>query len=59
MQIMMHPMNFHIPTEQDIQTAFEQGEAAVQNLVYALAKQIEELAQLPAFCAMKGDSHWG
>ena len=43
---MIHPMNFHIPTEQAIHTAFEQGEAAVKNLVYALAKQIEELAQL-------------
>jgi transposase len=38
-------MNFRTPTDQDIQTAFEQGEAAVKDLVHALAHQIEELAQ--------------
>jgi transposase len=42
---MIHPMNFRTPTDQDIHTAFEQGEAAVKDLVHALANQIEELAQ--------------
>jgi len=38
-------MNFRTPPDQDIQTAFAQGEAAVRALVHALATQIEELAQ--------------
>jgi hypothetical protein len=38
-------MNFRTPTDQDIHTAFEQGEAAVKDVVHALANQIEELAQ--------------
>jgi hypothetical protein len=42
---MLHPMNFRTPTDQDIHTAFEQGESAVRSLVHALGKQIEELAQ--------------
>src|SRR6266487_5520231 len=42
---MIHSMNFRTPTDQDIHTAFEQGEAAVRDLVHALATQIEELAQ--------------
>ena len=42
---MIHLMNFRTPTDQDIHTAFEQGEAAVRDLVRALATQIEELAQ--------------
>jgi len=45
MQIMLHPMNLRTPTDQDIHTAFEQGEAAVRDLVHNLATQIEELAQ--------------
>jgi len=42
---MIHAMNFRTPTDQDIHTAFEQGEAAGRALVHALATQIEELAQ--------------
>jgi transposase len=42
---MIHPMNFQTPTDQDIHAAFEQGEAAVRDLVHALANQIAELAQ--------------
>ena len=41
---MIHSMNFRTPTDQDIHTAFEQGESAVRSLVHALGKQIEELA---------------
>jgi hypothetical protein len=43
---MIQPMNFRTPTDQDIHTAFEQGEVAVRALVYALATQIEALVQL-------------
>ena len=43
---MIQPMNFRTPTDQDIHTAFEQGEVAVRDLVYALATQIEALMQL-------------
>jgi hypothetical protein len=39
-------MNFHTPTDQDIHTAFEQGEAAVKDLVHTVATQIEERAQI-------------
>jgi len=42
---MIHFMNVRTPTDQDIHTAFEQGEVAVRALVHALATQIEELAQ--------------
>src|SRR4029453_18486418 len=43
---MSQPMSFRTPTDQDIHTAFEQGEAAVRDLVDALATQIEALVQL-------------
>jgi hypothetical protein len=43
---MIQPMNVRTPTDQDIHTAFEQGEAAVWDLVYALATQIEALVPL-------------
>ena len=42
---MIHRMNFHTPTDEDIHTAFEQGEAAVRTVVWALSTQIEELTQ--------------
>ncbi len=42
---MIHLMNFRTPTDQDIHTAFEQGEAAVRDLVHGLANQIAELTQ--------------
>jgi hypothetical protein len=43
---MIQPMNFRTPTDHDIHTAFEPGEVAVRDLVYALATRIEALGQL-------------
>ncbi len=42
---MIHPMNFQMPTDEAIHTAFEQGEAAVMALFYEVAAQVTELAQ--------------
>lgn len=42
---MIHPMNFQMPTDEEIHTAFEQGEAAVMALFYAVATQVAALAQ--------------
>ena len=45
MQFMLRPMNFHLPTDEDIHTAFEQGEAVVMALFHDVAAQVTELAQ--------------
>ena len=42
---MLLPMNFQMPTDEEIHTAFEQGEAAVMALVHEVAAQVTELAQ--------------
>src|SRR6267143_533463 len=42
---MIHPMNFHMPTDEEIHTAFEQGEAAVMAVFHAMATQVAALAQ--------------
>jgi transposase len=38
-------MNFHMPTDEDIHTAFEQGEASVMALFHQVVGQVAELAQ--------------
>ena len=45
MQFMLLPMNFHVPTDEEIHTAFAQGEAAVMALFHEVAAQVAELAQ--------------
>jgi hypothetical protein len=42
---MIHPMNFHMPTDEEIHTAFEQGEAAVMAVFHPVATQVAALAQ--------------
>ncbi len=42
---MIRPMNFQIPTDEDIHTAFEKGELAVMDLFYDVVRQMSELAQ--------------
>ena len=42
---MIHPMNFHMPTDEEIHTAFEQGEAAVMAVFHTVATQVAALAQ--------------
>ena len=38
-------MNFHMPTDEEIHTAFEQGEASVIALFHEVTSQVRELAQ--------------
>jgi transposase len=45
MQFMLRPMHFQMPTDEEIHTAFEQGEAAVLALFHDVAAQVTELAQ--------------
>ena len=45
MQFMLHSMNFQMPTDEDIHTAFTQGEAAVMALFHGVAAQVTALAQ--------------
>src|SRR6266702_1816803 len=42
---MMRPMNFRMPTDDAIHTAFEKGEAAIMELFHNVADQVTALAQ--------------
>ena len=42
---MISPMNFHMPTDEEMHTAFAQGEAAVMAVFHAVAAQVAALAQ--------------
>src|SRR5207302_6415835 len=42
---MMRPMNFRMPTDDAIHTAFEKGEAAIMELFHNVADQMTELAR--------------
>ena len=42
---MMRPMNFRMPTDETIHTAFEKGEATVMELFHNIADQMAELAR--------------
>jgi hypothetical protein len=52
---MIRPMNFRMPPNEDIHTAFAQGEAAVMALFHAVATQVAELAQQ---LAKQGEVLW-
>src|SRR5437870_7158572 len=42
---MIHPMNFQMPTDEEMHAAFAQGEAAVMAVFHAVAMQVAALAQ--------------
>ena len=42
---MIHPMNFHMPTDEEIHAALAQGEAAVLAVFHAVATQGAARAQ--------------
>jgi hypothetical protein len=42
---MIHPMNVHMPTDEEMHTAFAQGEAAVMAVFHAVATQVAALAR--------------
>jgi transposase len=42
---MIHPMNFQMPTDEELHAAFAQGEAAVMAVFHAVATQVAALAQ--------------
>ncbi len=42
---MIRPTNFRMPTDEEIHSAFEQGEASVMALFHEVAVQVTELAQ--------------
>jgi transposase len=42
---MLHPMNLHMPTDEAIHTAYEQGEASIMALFHEVAVQMTELAK--------------
>ena len=42
---MLRPMNLHMPTDEDIHTAFAQGEAVVRALFHDVTAQVSELVQ--------------
>ena len=42
---MIHPMNCHMPTDEESHTAFAQGEAAVMAVFHTVAPQVAALAQ--------------
>jgi hypothetical protein len=42
---MIHPMNFPMPTDEEMHAAFAPGEAAVLAVFHAVAPQVAALAQ--------------
>src|SRR5215470_17171281 len=42
---MIHPLNFQMPTDEEMHAAFAQGEAVVLAVVHAVATQVAALAQ--------------